>query len=287
SFPSYPAIYTLNSEQLQNADTTFQFSTLLQIYYNPIPIFPFKESIFHISLQAMTKIDALRRFLLPCLSPSTAAAPNPSPARKRISTSLRDALTDDHQDPKSDAHQDPDSSSSSSSAASVAPSRPSKTMVIGTIFGTRRGHVWLCFQHDRLSTAKPLLLLELSTTTHQLVGEMSFGLVRVALESTRHEFRSCPLRSVPVWNVNCNGKKLGFAARRKASEQNRQMLKTMQSMTVGAGVIPAGVGSPEEIMYMRANYEHVVGSADSESFHLINPGECCGQELGVFLIRSG
>ncbi|CAN0878682.1 Protein MIZU-KUSSEI 1 [Linum grandiflorum] len=225
----------------------------------------------------MSKIDALCRFLLPCLSPATtAASPNPT-TNKRISTSSlpekNDAVTSN---PKSD----PDSSSSS-----VAPSRPSKTMVIGTIFGTRRGHVWLCFQHDRLSTTKPLLLLELSTPTHHLVGEMRCDLVRVALECTRPEFRSCPLRSVPVWNVNCNGKRLGFAARRKLTEQNRQMLKTMQSMTVGAGVIPAGVGSPEEIMYMRANYEHVVGSADSESFHLIDSVHG-GQELGVFLIRS-
>ncbi|CAI0394106.1 unnamed protein product [Linum tenue] len=84
-------------------------------------------------------------------------------------------------------------------------------MVIGTIFGNHRGHVWLCFQHDRLAT-KPLLLLELSVPTHQLVKEMKFGLVRIALDCSRPELRSCPLRSVPVWTMNCNGKKLGFAA---------------------------------------------------------------------------
>lgn len=65
----------------------------------------------------------------------------------------------------------------------------------------------------------------------------------------------------------------------------------MKSMTVGAGVIPPGLGVgpgqlSEEIMYMRANYEHIVGSADSESFHLINPDQCPGQELSVFLLRS-
>lgn len=84
---------------------------------------------------------------------------------------------------------------------------------------------------------------------------------------------------------------MGFAVRRKASGQNRLMLKTMQSMTVGAGAIPAGFGSSdsdssEEIMYMRANYEHVIGGVDSESFHLINPDECPGQEFSVFLLRS-
>lgn len=88
----------------------------------------------------------------------------------------------------------------------------------------------------------------------------------------------------------CNGRKVGFAIRRKASGQNRLMLKTMESMTVGAGVIPAGFGpsgsEAEEVMYMRANYEHVIGSADSESFHLINPDEYPGQEFSVFLLRS-
>lgn len=68
------------------------------------------------------------------------------------------------------------------------------------------------------------------------------------------------------------------------------MLKTMQSTTVGAGVMPTGYGleseSGQEVMYMRANYEHVVGSADSESFHLINPDQYPGQELSVFLLRS-
>lgn len=69
------------------------------------------------------------------------------------------------------------------------------------------------------------------------------------------------------------------------------MLKTMQSTTVGAGVMPSGFGlgsgsGSEEVMYMRANYEHVVGSADSESFHLINPDEFPGQELSIFLLRS-
>ncbi|CAI0447065.1 unnamed protein product [Linum tenue] len=68
-------------------------------------------------------------------------------------------------------------------------------MVIGTIFGNRRGHVWLCFQHDRLAT-KPLLLLELSVPMHQLVKEMKFGLVRISLDCTRPEFAPpAPLRA--------------------------------------------------------------------------------------------
>lgn len=97
---------------------------------------------------------------------------------------------------------------------------------------------------------------------------------------------------VPVWTLFCNGKKLGFAVRRKATQEIRFILKIMQSTTVGAGVIPSGFGSrvgldgSEELMYMRANYECVVGGPDSESFHLINPDDCPGQELSIFLMRS-
>ncbi|OMO97321.1 hypothetical protein COLO4_14712 [Corchorus olitorius] len=244
----------------------------------------------------MTKIDALRRFLPSCFYPtSTTSASSvssvaPTP-KKRLSTSLRDDLDD--QDRTSVAGQDQDKDSQDSNAttdietATVAAARPSRSMVIGTIFGQRKGHVWFCIQHDRLST-KPTLLLELSIPTNQLVQEMRSGVVRIALECDRSELSSCPLRSVPVWTMFCNGRKIGFATRRKASHHHRLMLKTMQSTTVGAGVIPSGLGSSgsEEIMYMRANYEHVVGDANSESFHLVNPDECPGQELSVFLMRS-
>ncbi|OAY43647.1 protein MIZU-KUSSEI 1 [Manihot esculenta] len=240
----------------------------------------------------MTKIDALRRLLLPCFSPSTNTTATNLTTKKRLSASLRDDLpnpTTNQETQIQDQNQDSASSESTiKPSINLAPSRPSKTMVVGTIFGNRRGHVWFCIQHDRLSI-KPLLLLELSMPTNQLVKEMQCGLVRIALECDRSDFSSCPLRSIPVWTMYCNGKRVGFALRRKANDQNRSMLKTMKSMTVGAGVIPSGFESmgSEEIMYMRANYEHVVGNADSESFHLINPDECPGQELSVFLMRSG
>lgn len=250
----------------------------------------------------MAKIDALRRFLLPCFFPPTAttAAAASAVPKKRLSTSLRDDVetttsaaangdpTHDQDSAQDSPTTTPDSVTPkfSATAAFVAPPRPSKTMVIGTIFGHRRGHVWFCVQHDRLRN-KPFLLLEFPILTHQLVNEMRFGLVRIALECNRVELGFCPLRSIPIWAMSCNGRKLGFAAKKKAGDSVRSMLKTMQSTTVGAGVMPSRFGSgSEEVMYMRANYEHVVGSADSESFHLINPDECPSQELSIFLLRS-
>ncbi|CAN8316950.1 unnamed protein product [Cochlearia groenlandica] len=248
----------------------------------------------------MTKIDSLRRYLLPCITPPSktnqTTVSSTGASKKRLSTSLRDDI--DVQDTASSSASSSEAANSSSAAVDylttttvTAPHRPSKTMVIGTIFGTRKGHVWFCVQHDRLST-KPILLLELSIATNHLVHEMGSGLVRVALECpTRPELKSCLLRSVPVWTMFCNGKKLGFAARRGASEETRVMLKKLESMTVGAGVLPGGSGSGSdledlEVMYMRANYEHVVGSSDSESFHLINPDANSAQELSIFLLRT-
>ncbi|EOA28801.1 hypothetical protein CARUB_v10025033mg [Capsella rubella] len=253
----------------------------------------------------MTKIDSLRRFLLPCITPPTNPSTVPFPgattsstgaSKKRLSTSLRDDI--DVQDSASSSASSSEATSAAASdyynlSAVTVPQRPSKTMVIGTIFGRRKGHVWFCVQHDRLSV-KPIILLELSIATSQLVHEMGSGLVRVALECpTRPELKSCLLRSVPVWTMFCNGRKLGFAARRSANEETRMMLKRLESMTVGAGVLPSGSGSGEsgdsdtdEVMYMRANYEHVVGSSDSESFHLINPDANSAQELSIFLLRT-
>ncbi|KAL6534315.1 hypothetical protein OROHE_013240 [Orobanche hederae] len=253
----------------------------------------------------MTKIDALRRFFFPCFHHTRTAPSPPSSAvasKKRLSTSLRDDVDDnnkkhpDGQGIHSQENQESSSSASpttpSSGAAVYAPPRSSRTMVIGTIFGHRRGgHVWFCIQHDRLA-AKPTILLELSIPTSTLIHEMQCGLVRIALEfnasdSGDSDLSHCPLHSIPVWTLFCNGRKLGFAVRRKATQQNRMMLKTMQNITVGAGVLPCGSGfGPEEIMYMRANYECVLGSADSQSFHLINPDEGPGQELSVFLMRT-
>ncbi|KAI8556708.1 hypothetical protein RHMOL_Rhmol05G0274900 [Rhododendron molle] len=248
----------------------------------------------------MTK--TLRRFLLPCFTTSTTTTSSSSstttPVKKRLSTSLRDDIEDLPRKTQENIDQtqseDDENDGAYSPSAAAAPPRASKTMVIGTIFGHRRGHVWFCVQHDRLST-RPALLLELPIPTHLLVKEMRCGLVRIALETLTRagsELVSCPLRSVPVWTMLCNGRKLGFAGRRKATESTRLMLKTMQSITVGAGVLPAGFGfgsgseADGELMYMRANYECVVGGPDSESFHLINPDECPGQELSIFLMRS-
>ncbi|KAJ7528968.1 hypothetical protein O6H91_15G027500 [Diphasiastrum complanatum] len=161
------------------------------------------------------------------------------------------------------------------------------TTVTGTIFGCRKGRVAFCIQEDPKSP--PLMLLELAMPTYLLVKEMSSGLVRIALECERgQEEKARLLYAEPVWSMFCNGRKVGFALKRQPSENDKAVLNMMQSVSMGAGVIPPqeDKSDEDELMYMRANYERVVGSRDSESFHMINPDRSPGQELSIFLLRS-
>lgn len=80
---------------------------------------------------------------------------------------------------------------------------------------------------------------------------------------------------------------MGFAVRRKMSEADARIFKLMQSVSVGAGVLPGELKAGEgDLMYLRARFERVTGSVDSESFHMINPAGSIGQELSIFLLRS-
>ncbi|KAM5558742.1 protein MIZU-KUSSEI 1 [Rosa sericea] len=184
-----------------------------------------------------------------------------------------------------------------SSHLSVTPSLGRK--VTGTLFGNRRGHVSFAVQLDPRS--EPVLLLELAMSTSSLVKEMSSGLVRIALESERHQGSGRgggrkPLFHEPTWTMYCNGRKLGYAASRTCGESDWHVLTTVRSVSVGAGVIPVvddgkvgSGGSSEglgELLYMRARFERVVGSRDSEAFYMLNPdGSNGGPELSIFLLR--
>ncbi|KAJ6350865.1 hypothetical protein OIU78_006899, partial [Salix suchowensis] len=105
------------------------------------------------------------------------------------------------------------------------------TRVIGTLFGYRRGHVHFSFQED--AKQYPAFLIELATPT-----------------------------SEPLWRTYCNGKKCGYATRRECRPEDWKVLKAVEPVSMGAGVLPGnGAAGSEtgEIMYMRARYERVVG----------------------------
>ncbi|KAI3830573.1 hypothetical protein MKW92_002760 [Papaver armeniacum] len=186
------------------------------------------------------------------------------------------------------------SSTTDSSASDSESSSHHGSTVTGTFFGYRKGRVNFCLQDD--SKSSPLLLLEFAVPTSYLAKEMQHGLLRITLECGRVRSNSQSnnssnsarsLFSVPAWSMYCNGRKVGFAVRRHMTESDAAVFKLMQSVSVGAGVLPVSPKSEDgELMYLRASFERVSGSVDSESFHMINPGGSSGQELSIFFLRS-
>lgn len=164
--------------------------------------------------------------------------------------------------------------------------------VVGTLFGSRRGHAYFAFQKN--PTAQPAFLIELQTPISGLVKEMASGQVRIALECDKEEEKtkkvgnSRKLLEEPVWRTYCNGKKCGFAVKRECGEKEWRVLKAVEPISMGAGVLPAEktvAGEDEETMYMRAKFERVMGSRDSEAFYMMNPDSNGTPELSVYLLR--
>ncbi|RDY05569.1 Protein MIZU-KUSSEI 1, partial [Mucuna pruriens] len=151
--------------------------------------------------------------------------------------------------------------------------------VVGTLFGYRRGHVHFAFQKD--PTSQPAFLIELATPISGLVREMASGLVRIALECDKDkesEKKSVRLLQESVWRTYCNGKKCGFATRRECGPKDWDILKSVEPISMGAGVLPVS-NSDGEVMYMRARFERIVGSRDSEAFYMMNPDSNGAPEL--------
>ncbi|XP_021905666.1 protein MIZU-KUSSEI 1 [Carica papaya] len=167
--------------------------------------------------------------------------------------------------------------------------------VVGTLFGYRRGHVHFAFQKD--PSSPPAFLVELATPISGLVREMASGLVRIALEcdKEKEEEKIKPVRLLEetVWRTYCNGKKCGFATRRECGVKEWKILKAVEPISMGAGVLPGNSegeggdqsGADGELMYMRAKFERIVGSRDSEAFYMMNPDSNGAPELSIYLLR--
>ncbi|KAE8718535.1 magnesium-transporting ATPase, P-type 1-like [Hibiscus syriacus] len=156
------------------------------------------------------------------------------------------------------------------------------SVITGTIFGYRRGKVRFCIQTNYKST-DPILLLEFAVPTPVLAREMQGGILRITLDCTDSEFSSSML---PLWTMYCNGRKVGYAVKCRPSKTDTDALRLMSSVVVGAGMISGKeLENEDELMYLRANFQRIRGSADSESFHLIDPEENVGQELSIFFFR--
>ncbi|RAL38292.1 unnamed protein product [Cuscuta campestris] len=162
------------------------------------------------------------------------------------------------------------------------------TRVVGTLFGYRRGHVLFSFQDD--PKLCPAFLVEMAMHTSVLVREMASGAVRVALECDKGTGKK-PGRILeePVWRTYCNGRRYGFAVKRECGPDEWKVLNSIGPVSMGAGVLPAKEsdgGMPAgEMTYMRAMFERVVGSKDSEAFYMMNPDGHGGPEFSLYLLR--
>lgn len=125
--------------------------------------------------------------------------------------------------------------------------------------------------------------------TYALQKEMSAGMVRVALEcEKRGEKDKMKLLEEPLWTMFCNGKKVGYGVKREASEEDLHVMEVLKAVSMGAGVLPGRSeveGADGELAYMRAYFEKVVGSKDSETLYMLSPDGNNGPELSVFFVR--
>ncbi|KAL5218474.1 hypothetical protein ABZP36_019158 [Zizania latifolia] len=178
------------------------------------------------------------------------------------------------------------------------------TRVTGTFYGHRRARITLAVQERPGSL--PSLVLELGLSTGKLMQEISTGGdVRIALECEKKSKKSLPPEQANVslleevmWTAYLNGRCVGYAVRREPTESDLAVMQLLSTVSVGAGVLPgdavdepAGAEGDGEVTYMRAGFDRVAGSKDSESFYMVSPdgdggaGAGGGTELNIFFVR--
>ncbi|XP_031251663.1 protein MIZU-KUSSEI 1 [Pistacia vera] len=160
------------------------------------------------------------------------------------------------------------------------------TRITGTIFGYRKARVNLVIQEN--PRVLPLLVLELAIPTGKFLQDMGSGMVRIALETEKKQNDKTKIIDEPIWTMYCNGRKSGYGVKREPTEEDLGFMQTLHAVSMGAGVLPTdGNEHPDgELAYMRAQFERVVGSKDSETYYMQCPdGNISGPELSIFFVR--
>ncbi|KZV54582.1 hypothetical protein F511_01380 [Dorcoceras hygrometricum] len=156
-----------------------------------------------------------------------------------------------------------------------------------TLFGYSKGRLTIAIQENPHQT--PFFLLQLPLSTAALHREISSDVLRIAIESET-KTRKKKLMEEFVWAVYCNGRKLGYSIRRmRMSDDEMHVMNLLRGVSMGAGVLPSlwekERAEDRQLTYIRARFDRVVGSKDSESFYMINPEGASGQELSIFFVR--
>ncbi|OIV89382.1 hypothetical protein TanjilG_22345 [Lupinus angustifolius] len=160
------------------------------------------------------------------------------------------------------------------------------TRITGTLFGHRKARINLAFQEN--SKCLPFLLLELAIPTGKLLQDMGAGLNRIALECEKHQNNDkIKVVDEPIWTMFCNGKKTGYGVKREATDDDLNVMQLLHAVSMAVGVLPDDMSDPNdgELSYMRAHFERVVGSKDSETYYMMMPDGSNGPELSVFFVR--
>lgn len=168
----------------------------------------------------------------------------------------------------------------------------------GTLFGYRKGRVILAVQEDPYRL--PMFIMELPLLTTTFHKEMaSDDIIRIGLESETKSHKR-KLMEEFVWAVHCNGRKIGYSIRRRnqlITEDELYVMQLLRGVSMGAGVLPPSPISPsdqalqtapefgEELTYIRARFDRVIGSKDSEALYMINPDGATGPDLSIFFLR--
>ncbi|KAK1371652.1 Protein MIZU-KUSSEI [Heracleum sosnowskyi] len=157
--------------------------------------------------------------------------------------------------------------------------------VCGTLFGFRKGRVSLSIQENPRTL--PTFVVELGMQTSALQKEMSAGMVRLALEcEKRPEKDKTKLLEEPMWSFFCNGKKNGYGMKREATDADLYVMELLKAVSMGVGVLPSVdpevEGPDNEMAYLRAHFDRVVGSKDSETLYMLSPDGNNGPELSIF-----
>ncbi|KAH0683202.1 hypothetical protein KY290_021791 [Solanum tuberosum] len=167
-----------------------------------------------------------------------------------------------------------------------------KVGVSGTLFGYRKGRVSLSIQEN--PGTLPTLVIDLAMQTNTLQKEMSLGMVRIALECEKrpdniNNKEKMKLLDEPCWTMFVNGKKSGYCAKRDATEEDLHLMEVLKAVSMGAGVLPPKPDVEghvdDEMAYMRAHFERVVGSKDSETLYMLSPDGKSEPELSIFFVR--
>ncbi|KAL1190309.1 Protein MIZU-KUSSEI 1 [Cardamine amara subsp. amara] len=170
------------------------------------------------------------------------------------------------------------------------------TRITGTLFGYRKGRVSFSIQEN--PKCLPTLVVELAMQTTTLQKELSTGMVRIALETEKQargdnhnnktEKNTTDILEEPLWTMYCKGEKTGYGVRREANEEDLNVMELLRPVSMGAGVLPGNSeleGPDGEMAYMRAYFERVIGSKDSETFYMLSPEGNNGPELSFFFVR--